>query len=222
MPSRHPGPPPGAKSATLCQHYSSSACRHATLTHLLVVSLALLQQDELCRHATLTHLLVVRLCPSVSITFLQHDATLTHLLVVRPWPSVSIVLLHTTSCAKAIRTSHTTLTHLLVRTWLVGWVLLYVHRNSRLIRDGSPGRPARLSHSSWALLKGRGRLDKASNDPTSRPLTRATNNNPIVIRFIELQPQRSGAAWKSSAPRPLVRTASVDVKQLWTNASLWL
>ena len=35
---------------------------------------------------------------------------------------------------------------------LVGWVLLYVHRNHRLIRDGSPGRPPRLSHSSWTLL----------------------------------------------------------------------
>ena len=34
---------------------------------------------------------------------------------------------------------------------LVGWVLLYVHRNRRLIRDGSPGRPPRLSHSAWAL-----------------------------------------------------------------------
>ena len=31
-------------------------------------------------------------------------------------------------------------------------VLLYVHRNRRLIRDGSPGRPPRLSHSSWALV----------------------------------------------------------------------
>ena len=29
-------------------------------------------------------------------------------------------------------------------------VLLYVHRNRRLIRDGSPGRPPWLSHSSWA------------------------------------------------------------------------
>ena len=29
--------------------------------------------------------------------------------------------------------------------------LLYVHRNRRFIRDGSPGRPPRLSHSSWAL-----------------------------------------------------------------------
>ena len=28
-------------------------------------------------------------------------------------------------------------------------VLLYVHRNRRLIRDGSPGQPPRLSHSSW-------------------------------------------------------------------------
>ena len=27
-------------------------------------------------------------------------------------------------------------------------VLLYVHRNRRFIRDGSPGRPSRLSHSS--------------------------------------------------------------------------
>ena len=34
---------------------------------------------------------------------------------------------------------------------VVGWVLLYVHRNRRLIRDGSPGRPPRRSHSSLAL-----------------------------------------------------------------------
>ena len=32
-------------------------------------------------------------------------------------------------------------------------VLLYVHRNHRFIRDGSPGRPRRLSHSSWTLPK---------------------------------------------------------------------
>ena len=31
--------------------------------------------------------------------------------------------------------------------WLVE-MLLYVHRNHRLIRDGSPGQPPRLSHSS--------------------------------------------------------------------------
>ena len=36
-------------------------------------------------------------------------------------------------------------------TKLYGWVLLYVHKKRRLIRDGSPGRPPRLSHSSWAL-----------------------------------------------------------------------
>ena len=33
----------------------------------------------------------------------------------------------------------------------VGWVLLYVHRNCRFIRDRSPGRPPRLSFSSWPL-----------------------------------------------------------------------
>ena len=32
-------------------------------------------------------------------------------------------------------------------------VLLCIHRNRRLIRDGSPGRPPRLSHSSWSLGK---------------------------------------------------------------------
>ena len=31
---------------------------------------------------------------------------------------------------------------------VVECVLLYVHRNRRLIRNGSPGRPPRLSHSS--------------------------------------------------------------------------
>ena len=36
----------------------------------------------------------------------------------------------------------------------LGWVLLYVHRNRRFIRDGSPGRPPRLSHSSWTLGEG--------------------------------------------------------------------
>ena len=34
---------------------------------------------------------------------------------------------------------------------VVAEVLLYVHRNHRFIRDGSPGRPPRLSLSSWAL-----------------------------------------------------------------------
>ena len=35
-----------------------------------------------------------------------------------------------------------------------GWVLLYIHRNRRLIRDRSPGRPPRLSHSSCTLMHG--------------------------------------------------------------------
>ena len=30
-------------------------------------------------------------------------------------------------------------------------VLLYVHRNHRFIRDGSPGHPPQFLHSSWAL-----------------------------------------------------------------------
>ena len=31
------------------------------------------------------------------------------------------------------------------------WNVVYVHRNRRLIRDWSPGRPPFFSHSSWAL-----------------------------------------------------------------------
>ena len=45
----------------------------------------------------------------------------------------------------------------------VGWVLLYVHRNRRLIRDGSPERPPRLSHSSWDLIE---RVSRLTGDYT--------------------------------------------------------
>ena len=47
--------------------------------------------------------------------------------------------------------TNTTVTQVTYGNSWVGWVLLYVHRDRRLIRDGSPGRPPRLSHSSWAL-----------------------------------------------------------------------
>ena len=38
--------------------------------------------------------------------------------------------------------------HTLVEVVVVAEVLLYVHRNRRLFRDGDPGRPPRLSHTS--------------------------------------------------------------------------
>ena len=44
-------------------------------------------------------------------------------------------------------------------------VLLYVHRNRSLIRDGSPGRPPRLSHSSGAPI-----LSPSSPSPSYLPL----------------------------------------------------
>ena len=43
------------------------------------------------------------------------------------------------------------ITNLLGEIVVVVEVLLCVHKNRRLIRDGSPGRPPRLSHSSWTL-----------------------------------------------------------------------
>ena len=49
------------------------------------------------------------------------------------------------------RTATSTFTQLLSSGPSNVEVLLYVHRNRRFIRDGSPGRPPRLSHSSWAL-----------------------------------------------------------------------
>ena len=53
------------------------------------------------------------------------------------------------------RCAHTGIhTYMQIRpTWpFCCWALLYVHRNHRLIRDGSPGRPPRFSHSSWTLF----------------------------------------------------------------------
>ena len=41
----------------------------------------------------------------------------------------------------------------LLKAELMVEVLLYVHRNRRFIRDGSSGRPPRLSHRSWTLHK---------------------------------------------------------------------
>ena len=38
------------------------------------------------------------------------------------------------------------------RNVVVVEVLLYVHRSRKFIRDGSPERPPRLSHSSWDLI----------------------------------------------------------------------
>ena len=46
-------------------------------------------------------------------------------------------------------------------------VLLYIHRNRRFIRDGSPGRPPRLSHSSWALSRSRTYLNPFIAAPTA-------------------------------------------------------
>ena len=41
-------------------------------------------RQVMTRHATLTHLLVVSLCPSVSITLLQHDELCRHVTLTSP------------------------------------------------------------------------------------------------------------------------------------------
>ena len=43
-------------------------------------------------------------------------------------------------------------------------MLLYVHRNRRFIRDGSPGRPPRLSHNSWTSTETMGLLGMGAQD----------------------------------------------------------
>ena len=55
-------------------------------------------------------------------------------------PLLCVFMCHRQSAADSHRTGRL--------LQLVGRVLLYVHRNRRLFRDGSPGRPPRLSHSS--------------------------------------------------------------------------
>ena len=60
---------------------------------------------------------------------------------------------NTQGSLSVLKRCHTNTTKTLVtysNSW-VGWVLLYIHRNRRLITDGNPGRPLRLSHSSWAF-----------------------------------------------------------------------
>ena len=74
-------------------------------------------------------------------------------------------------------------------------VLLYVHGNHRLIRDGSPGWPPRLSHSSWALF------GKFKNGMTfSRPWTSVKVCEFVVFRALGKNYQLIGQ--KLHFPRP--------------------
>ena len=71
-------------------------------------------------------------------------------------------------------------------TWgSLGWVLLYAHRNYRLIRDRSPGRPPRLSHRSWALLGLRAGLYRAFSQAFE--LTTMTSIQAKIVCFLWLQ-----------------------------------
>ena len=47
-------------------------------------------------------------------------------------------------------------------------VLLYVHKNHKFIRDGSPGPPPQLSHSSWDMHK---QTNKQNNYPPPKKKT---------------------------------------------------
>ena len=70
----------------------------------------------------------------------------------------------------ALRSAHWAVSAL---HWLVE-VLLYVHRKGRFIRDGSPGRPPRLSHSSWAPSISILALKRTPHPP---PPNKHTHNN---------------------------------------------
>ena len=66
----------------------------------------------------------------------------------RSWERLSIKTIHLARLREPSTIS--------LSAWLLGSLLLLrdhrnVHRNRRLIRDGSPGRPPPLSHSSWVL-----------------------------------------------------------------------
>ena len=86
-------------------------------------------------------------------------------------------------------------------SWLVGRVLLYVHRNHRLIRDGSPGRPPRLPHSSWALVT------VSSQLPILYPFlsflavfTQVFSSVPLDLQFDEMDRSKQfSALWSASA-----------------------
>ena len=56
-----------------------------------------------------------------------------------------------TVCVNMLERVHTLIESCWTSSLLLSFMVLYVHRNVRLIRTWSPGRPPRLSHSSWAL-----------------------------------------------------------------------
>ena len=57
-------------------------------------------------------------------------------------------------------------------------MFLYVHRNRRLIRDGSTGRPPPLSHSSWALNTGCGKMNIFKMGSGDRSVVKASDSWP--------------------------------------------
>ena len=67
-------------------------------------------------------------------------------------------------------------------------VLLYVHRNRRLIRDGSSGRPPRFSHSSWALS-----IKLASTVSLLIPLSLSNSKSLPLVVYTELCAIRNSA-----------------------------
>ena len=85
-------------------------------------------------------------------------------------------------------------------------VPLYVHRNRRLIRDGSPGRPPLRSHSSWALS-------------STKPWAHAAQN------FSEpVWPSGKALGWSSGRTSVRYRFGSpFSSKCLWfVDTALWL
>ena len=93
-----------------------------------------------------------------------------------------------------------------------GWVLLYVHRNRRLVRDGSPGRPPRLSHSSRALFLTNQPWTYIYTGPCSQPNGHSYTYWSLIFSFKSLL--QSVPNMSARHPRTLRPTSSSLASQM--------
>ena len=85
----------------------------------------------------------------------------------------------------------------------VGSVLLYVHRNRRLIRDWSPGRPPRLSHSSDTESETERGISSETETERQRERDRQTDRDvfrDLTIHHVDLLAVSTGAPEMKGGP----------------------
>ena len=98
-----------------------------------------------------------------------------------------------------------------------GWVLLNVHRNRRLVRDGSPEWPPRLSHSSWALFLTNQPWTYIYTGPCSQPNGRSYTYWSLIFSFkslLQFVPNMSARHPRTLRPTSSSSSSSSSASQM--------